>query len=127
VHQPRADAETARRGIDVEEAKLGRFVVLMDEEDRADHGSAALGDPAILLTRLEVQNEVGADSGNQSLIADVPAILLGVEHRLAMDDPAHVADAMRADHHSLALLPGRYERLLDLRHGSGQPAPTILA
>ena len=87
--------EAARRRLDEQQAKLRDRLRFGNDEDRADDLSVALGDPAALALRIEVVDEVGDDARDEGLEAFVPAVLLGVEHAVAMDDPAHVAGAVR--------------------------------
>ncbi len=52
-----------------------------------------LGDPAALAFRIELADEGGDDLRDERLELRAPAVLGGVEERLAVHDPAHVADA----------------------------------
>jgi hypothetical protein len=97
VDEPPADAEPARLGLDQEQPKFGDGLRLPDEEHRADDGAVALGDPAMLPCRIEVIEKVGANPRGQSLELRVVAPLARVEHRVAVDDPAHVPRLVRAE------------------------------
>ena len=62
-------------------------------EHGADRSAVTFGDPAALAARIELADELGTDLGQQRLERTVPAVFAGVQHGLAMDDPADIADA----------------------------------
>jgi hypothetical protein len=53
VDEPSADAEPARLRLDQQQPQLGDVLRFLDEEDRADDGAVALGEPAMLACRIE--------------------------------------------------------------------------
>ena len=79
-----------------QQAQLGGRAALIHHEDRADALAVALGNPAALALGIELAQEFGDDVGHQRLEQRAPAVLLAVEHAVALDDPAHVARPMRA-------------------------------
>src|SRR6516164_10201806 len=83
LDQGAADAEPARLLLEAEQPQLCDPIAAIDEEDRADPLAIDLRDPAMLARGIEVLDELPADIGDQRLVADVPAIVLGIEGRLA--------------------------------------------
>src|SRR5690349_19943214 len=61
VDQPCADAEAARRMLDIEQPKLRYIGRLAHDEDRADHLALALGAPGALPVRIELLDEFAKD------------------------------------------------------------------
>jgi hypothetical protein len=55
-----------------------------------------LRDPAALARRVELPDEFGGDPGHQGFELLVPAILAEVQRAVALDHPAHVPGAVRA-------------------------------
>src|SRR5579859_5240294 len=92
LDQSAADAEPARFFFDQQQAQLGEFVGGIDQEDRAERLAVRLRDPAMLARGIVGLDELCADLGDQRLVRDVPAIVLGIGDRLPRDHPAHVAD-----------------------------------
>src|SRR5580765_41565 len=89
LDQAPAEAAAARGRLDQQQAQP-RFALVVDDEDAADALAVAFGDPAALALRVEVLEEVLDDPGDQRLEARAPAVLLVVEHRVALRHPAHV-------------------------------------
>src|SRR5438876_4297712 len=96
LYQTTADAEAARRGLDVEQTQLGDGFRFGDAEDCPHDLSIPLGHPAALPLRILILDEPGADLGYECLEALVPTVLLIVDNSLSVDDPAHVAGLVRA-------------------------------
>src|SRR5262245_50090070 len=63
-------------------------------------------------------DELRADFGDQRLVADVPAIFLGIGLCLARDHPADVAGTVAAQEKGGGLFRGPLQRLLNRRHGA---------
>ncbi|MCZ8341346.1 MAG: hypothetical protein O9345_24825, partial [Burkholderiaceae bacterium] len=57
-----------------------------------------LGDQADLARGVEALDEARDDTGDHAFEALVPAVLGGVQGAVALDDPAEVAGAVRAQH-----------------------------
>src|SRR5262249_17433413 len=91
INQLATDAETARRRLDIEQPQFGTRIAVAYQKYTAHHLAIALGDPEPLLVGIEALDERGGNLGDQPLEGRVPAILLRVEHGLAMDDPAEIA------------------------------------
>jgi hypothetical protein len=64
--------------------------------------------------------EAGDDPRDQRLVACVPVVLLGVELRVAHQDPAEVAGAQAAQHRRGARAG---ELRADAAHGGDEPGP----
>jgi len=120
VDQTSADAETARCGLDQQQAQLGDLVGLPDQEHRADDRAIALDDPAALALGIEVGDELAGDLGDQRLEALVPTIFLGIDDAVAMDHPADVAGLVRPQQIGLTRRPGPAEQALDRLHRGDQ-------
>ena len=95
--QPRAEAEPARPRLDDQQPQLGDVVALAHAEHRAGRGAVELGDPRGLACRVLRLGEAGDDPGHEDLEAAVPAVLVRVQPPVALDDPAEVAGARRAE------------------------------
>ena len=128
VHQTAADAQSARLGLDQEQAQLADRLCRLDQKDASHTLAIALGDPAPLALGVEVIDESGDDAGHERLEVLVPAVLLGVQRAVPLDHPAHVAGAWLTQQ-AVAGARGRLaERELDGAHrldqalllGSGQ-------
>jgi hypothetical protein len=85
----------------VQQAELGDTGTAAHAEHGADRRAVEFGDPAALAARVELADELGTDLGQQRLERGVPAVFARVQIRLAMDDPAYVADAEVAQHERL--------------------------
>src|SRR6202022_4231602 len=116
LDQRAADAEPSGLLLAHQQAMLCTLVGALHQEHRADRLAAGLRDPAMLAGRIVSLDELRADLGDQRLVADVPAILLGIGDALARGHPAHVADAMAAQQEWCALVSRRLEPVLDRRH-----------
>ena len=96
VDELRADTGSARAGLDEEDAQLRDVVRLAHAEHAADADAAELGDPAALAHRIVLLCEYADDRRDESFEGLVPAVLRPVERAVALDDPAVVAGARRA-------------------------------
>src|SRR5260221_8107085 len=95
LDQAPAEPGTAGGRLDEQQAQA-RLALVVHHEHAADALAVALRDPAALALRIEVLEEVLDDSGAQRLELRTPSVLLVVEHRVAIDHPAHVAGAVLA-------------------------------
>src|SRR5438093_8120779 len=91
VDQSRADTDAASGRFHVEQSEPSDGFRMPDAEHRADDFTVALSDPAAFVLGIEVLDEVRGDLGDERLEELVPAVLLIVEHPLAVNDPADVA------------------------------------
>src|SRR5215207_8272816 len=107
--------------LDIEEAQFPDLLRFLHEEHRTDDPAVSLGDPAALARRLEVPDEGGADLGDERLEAFVPAVFLVVEQGLPVDDPAHVAGLVAAQHDLRLRLGLRVKKRLDRLHCADEP------
>src|SRR5215831_10579274 len=94
LHQPASQTEPARLGLHQQQTELRHFVALADHHYRAQDLPLALGDPAALAPGIEFLEEFGGDLRHQRLEALVPAIFLGIEGAMAVDDPAQIPRPM---------------------------------
>ena len=102
--QPAPDASAAGAWLDIEQPEFrDRGIVALHQENRAEDRAAALGDPGVLAGGIEFGDERPEDAAGEPLVSPIPAVFLGVEDRLAMDDPTDVANPQRPQIH----LPGR--------------------
>src|SRR4029079_3134794 len=122
LDQRAPDAEPARLFLHKQQAQLGEGVGGSYQKDRAERLAVSFRNPAMLARRVIVLDELGADLGDQRLIADVPAIFIGIGDGLSRDHPAHVADAMAAQQEGGTRALRRLQQILDRGHGSGQAA-----
>ena len=79
----------------------GRGRKRSDDEHGSHDQAVALGDPAPLALRLEVVDEIRDDTRNECLEPLVVAVFLLIQLAVAMDDPPHVAGAMRSQRERL--------------------------
>src|SRR5271166_306484 len=87
-----SEAESTRAGFDVKKPELrDAGLVALHQEYRANDRTATLGDPAILAGVIERGDKLAEDLAGEALIGPVPAVLLMIEHGLAMNDPADVS------------------------------------
>src|SRR5262245_7692064 len=99
-----SDAKPARLRIDQQQSQLCHRLRLFDEKNRADIIAIPFRNPAAFPFRIKVLDEPGGDLGDQRLELLVPAVLLGIQHSVLMDDPAHIAWLGRSNEiRSLAL------------------------
>src|SRR5258706_4745016 len=89
-------AEPARFGLDVQHSKLGRGLVLPDDEHGADDLAIDLGDPTALAGSVELRDELCHDLRDERLESPIPAVLLRVKGSLPVDDVAHISRAVIA-------------------------------
>src|SRR4051794_567438 len=120
LNQALAEPGAARLGLDEEQPQLGGARALPDDKRRADALAVAFGDPAVLVLGIEVTQELGDDVGHQGLEQGAPAVLLAVEHAVALHHPAHVARAVRTQCGRVRRR-ARYEHRLDGLHRRDQP------
>src|SRR6266550_4610117 len=95
--ESRANAEAARLRLDEQEAKLRDGLGLPDAEHAADTLPVDFGDPTPLALGIEVGDELRDDLRHQRLERFVPPVLLPVERAVPLDDPTHIAGAVRAE------------------------------
>jgi hypothetical protein len=91
AHQARAEALPARLRLDEQHAQLGHRFGLSDEEHAANDLVVLLRQPTALVPRVEALHKLCRDARDKRLALHVPAVLLGIEHAVALDDPAQVA------------------------------------
>src|SRR5262245_862183 len=92
-----SDAKPTRLRIDQQQPQLRNCLRFFDEENRPDVHSVLLGNPAALPFRIEVPDEFNCDLGDQQLELFVPTVLLGIQHSVLMNDPAHISCLMWAN------------------------------
>src|ERR1700722_4542646 len=91
VHQLAPDASAAGAWLDIEQPEFrDPRIVALHQENRADGRAAALGDPAVFSERVEFGDKGPENAAGEPLVSPIPAVFLGVQDRLAMDDPADV-------------------------------------
>src|SRR3984893_5247743 len=78
LDQRAADAEPACLSLDHQQAKFCDLVGAFHQAHRSDGLAAVLGDPTMRAGGIVAIYELRADLGDQRLVADVPAILLGI-------------------------------------------------
>ena len=86
-----ADAHAAGVGLDQKEAELGDLLLTLRAEHAPDQFAVELGHPSHVARGVAPLQVVGDDAGDERLEADIPAVLLGVQRAVALDDPAVVA------------------------------------
>src|SRR5262249_59029074 len=111
-----ADAKPARFFLHQKQPQLCDVIAAVHQEDRAERLAACFRNPAMLARSVIGLDELRADLGDQRLVADVPAIFLGIGFCLARYHPTDVAGAMAAQQEAGRLLLLRLQRLLDRRH-----------
>ncbi|MGY4335545.1 hypothetical protein ACVWW3_000451 [Bradyrhizobium sp. LM2.9] len=117
----RADAESPRFLLHLQQAQLRNLVRGLDQEDRADRLATHFRNPAVLARGVIALDELCADLGDQGLVADIPVVVGRIGGGLPGDDPAHVTDAMAAQHESRGLASTLLQHSLDGRHGLREP------
>jgi hypothetical protein len=80
-------------------------------------GMRSLGDPAAFFRRIVIVYEIRDDLCDQSFEALIPAVLLGVEDTMAVDDPAHVTWLVPAQEEGLGKLQALVEDAFYGLHG----------
>src|SRR5688572_18089686 len=83
VDELAAYAQATRRRLDIQQTQLRNLVARAHQEDAADDLAVALRNPRVLARRIEVHDEAAQDLRDERLIGLIPAVFLGVEHRLA--------------------------------------------
>lgn len=116
LDKPAADPEPARLRLDDQHAQPGDRVAFLDDKHRADPHAILLGDPALVARRVEVAQEPGDDFGDIGFHLVIETVFLRIERAVAIDDPAHVAGAMRAQDKSRCRLAFPAEQLGDDPH-----------
>ena len=120
VDEARAGAVATRRRLDQEQAQLGHRPGLADEQNRADDLALALGDPAALARGAVASDELRSDVRDQRLEPVVLAIFPGIEHGMAMHDPADVAGAGRTQDESSTRDRSTAEQPVDRLQGADE-------
>src|SRR4051794_6665640 len=120
LDQRAADTESPRFLFHLQQPQLGNLVRGLDQKDRADRLAAHFRNPAVLARGVIVLDELCADFGDQGLVADIPVVVGRIGGGLPGDDPAHVADAMAAQHESRRLA-STLQHGLDGRHSLREP------
>src|SRR4051812_9238365 len=90
VDQATTEALATCGGFDVEQPQFCNGVGRSDDKDRADNRTVLFSDPALLVVRIEGFHQAGEDLRGENFISLVPVILLCIQKRLAMNDPANV-------------------------------------
>src|SRR5262249_23127168 len=98
VHQSRSDPESARRGLDQQQPQLGDSLRLLDQKYGAEDFAISLRYPAAFSFGVMVLEKLGHDFRDQRFELFVPAVLLGIQRAMPVDDPSHVAGPMEAQH-----------------------------
>src|SRR5687767_273984 len=98
----------------------------MNEENGAKPRSPPFSYPAEIGAGAEITDEVAPDLGQQRLELAVPAVLLGIELRLALDHPADVADPVRSYLHFGRHDIGSAEKARDSVQRAAQLADVLL-
>ena len=121
-HPPQPEA--ARLGLHQQQAQF-RGAALARHQENAPQTAArrTLCDPAALARRVELADEIGSDPRHQCLELLVPAIFPEIQRAVALDHPAHVPGAVRAQRH-LRLSGGSTECAADDAHRLQQRRPT---
>ena len=122
LDQRTPDTEPARFFLHQQQPQLGEFVGRSHQEDRAERLAVCFRNPAMLARRVIVFDELRADLGDQRLVADVPAIFIGIGDGLSRDHPAHVADAMAAQQEGGTRALRRLQQIFDRGHRLSQAA-----
>ena len=125
VHQPPAQAQATRRRLHVQHAQLGGLLVLPHHEHRAHHLALAFCHPAAFAVGLELAHELTGNFGHQGFKGPVPAVFLGIQPRLPVHDPAHVA-GFRVAQREAAIKWLVAQQAADARHGAHQLSPIAL-
>src|SRR3954447_6291309 len=120
LHQTAAHAQSARGGLDVEEAQLGDLVILPHQENRTDDFTAPLSDPAMLTIGVVALGKFPGYLGDEAFKVGVPAVVTAVKHAMAVNDPANVSRPMGADQPWFTHLAFRLQNLFDAAHGGKQ-------
>lgn len=103
-YQAGAQAESAGLWLDHQQTKLSDGLGLSDQKYATDDVSVPFGDPAALMLRIVVLNKPRHNLRNQRLEPLVPAVLLRLQHAMAMNDPSHVAWAVASEQVLILLL-----------------------
>src|SRR5271157_5285673 len=83
---------TARAGLHVKKPEpADARLVALHQKNRADDRAMSLGDPAVLLRRVELFDEGAENPAGEALVGPVPTVFLMIEDGLAMNDPADVS------------------------------------
>src|SRR5262249_43589197 len=84
VGQPFADAKTARRGLDQQEAQARDLVGVLRQQHRADVLPVELCNPSTFPARIEPVDKIGDDLGAHALELLAPAIFTLIEHGMPL-------------------------------------------
>src|SRR6516225_811593 len=121
INEPATNTQPSGSRLDIEQAQLGDLFAVLDQQHRADDCAVTLGNPTTLSPAVEIFDEGRSDLCNQCLEGLVPAIFLGIEHTVPMDDPTHVAWLMRSqDIGRRAGFLAASEQILDRRERRSQ-------
>ena len=130
VRQPGAEAAPARDRIDQQQSQAGDRVGVLDQKHASDVLAVHVGDPAAVVVRVVLADEVGDDLRAQALEVLRPAIFLRIELAVAGDHPAEIAGLRFAQDDVALRCSLRRHHGLDRAHrgdeiillGRGQPA-----
>jgi hypothetical protein len=112
-------------GLDEQQAELGHRFRVLDDEHGADDLAVLFRDPAAFLLRVVPGDEPGYDARDQRLEALIPPVLLGVQRAVTVDDPAHVAGLVGAEHVRSPLLGMRAQQASMIRMASTRRAWSV--
>ena len=115
-----AESQSARLRVDDQQPQLRHRRRLANEEYRTDALTVALGDPAPLAARIELQDELGRDVRDQRFEALVPAVFAPVDLPVGRHDPSHVAGTVPTQRERLRRGGAGVEQPLDRLHGADQ-------
>lgn len=87
--QRRAESQPSRGRLHVQEAKSScLWIIAAHEKYAAGHLAVMFGHPGLLARNVVAGNEIRQNSGDQTFVSPVPAVFLGIENRLTVNDPA---------------------------------------
>jgi len=92
-----SDTHTARLRLNQKQTELAYCFRLLDQEYGSHNLAVFLGDPASLPLRIIVLDEFSRDARDQCFKLFIPLVFPGIEHSMAMDNPAHVANLVGAE------------------------------
>src|SRR5438034_3160731 len=116
VDESRPDAQATCPWLDEQEAQLRHGLRLVDAEHAADTLPVDFGDPTALALAVEVGDELRDDVRHQRLERFVPPVFLPVDRAVPLDDPAHIAGAVRAESDLRRRARSRPQPSLDRAH-----------
>src|SRR5580704_3463300 len=94
-----AETEAAGAGLDEQETQFGSgwLLRMLDKKNVADALAIDVGDPASFAAGIEVGDEIGDNTRNESFKGSVPTVLFGICGAFPANNPAHVANTMRTE------------------------------